>query len=98
MNRRTPLALAAGLCAFALAGCSTVREAIAYGKGPFDQSPAATSAAALDGLHESSWGNSGKWGGAEPQEPEETEPDSPPPDTPPASPPSPPPRTDGTGG
>ena len=61
------------LAAFALMGCSTIDrwadagagaldDAIDYGRGPFDESPAASSRAALAGLHEASWGNSGRWG------------------------------------
>ena len=46
----------------ALGGCSTVEDVIAYGKGPFDHGPLPRSETALEGLHESSWGNSGKWG------------------------------------
>lgn len=49
--------------ALAITGCSTIDDVVAYGKGPFDESPASSSRAALEGLHESSWGNSGKWGG-----------------------------------
>jgi YVTN family beta-propeller protein len=45
-----------------LTGCSTIEDALDYGRGPFDQSPVTTSEAALAGLHESSWGNSGRWG------------------------------------
>jgi len=45
---------------------STVKDALDYGRGPFDQSPATGSEAALEGLHESSWGNSGKWGARDP--------------------------------
>ena len=43
-------------------GCSTVDEVIAYGKGPFDHGPIPRNETALEGLHESSWGNSGRWG------------------------------------
>ncbi|MEL6541548.1 MAG: hypothetical protein AAFP79_10645 [Pseudomonadota bacterium] len=60
--------LFASLSAVFLAGCSTVQGALDYGRGPFDQSPASTSEAALKGLHESSWGNSGKWGAKVPAE------------------------------
>lgn len=45
-----------------LPACSTVEDVIAYGKGPFDHAPLPRSETALEGLHESSWGNSGKWG------------------------------------
>ena len=48
---------------FALSGCSTIEGVLDTGRGPFDRSPASASEAALEGLHESSWGNSGKWGG-----------------------------------
>ena len=59
MTRLFPFALAA----LALApACSTVDDVIAYGKGPFDHEPLPRSETALEGLHESSWGNSGKWG------------------------------------
>lgn len=53
----------AALFVIALAGCSTLEDALDYGRGPFDKSPATTSEAVLEGLHESSWGNSGRWGG-----------------------------------
>lgn len=60
------IALVPGL--LACGGCTTLQDVVAYGQGPFDRSPAQTSTAALDGLHESSWGNSGKWGGPAPGE------------------------------
>ncbi|MEM6584914.1 MAG: hypothetical protein AAF692_04100 [Pseudomonadota bacterium] len=58
MKHALPLVTAA----LALSGCSTVNDVIAYGKGPFDHGPIPRSETALEGLHESSWGNSGKWG------------------------------------
>jgi hypothetical protein len=61
MRHAFPLLLAA----LALAGCSTLDEVVAYGKGPFDHGPLPRSETALEGLHESSWGNSGKWGKSE---------------------------------
>ena len=68
MNRHLSLCALAAVTALALSACSTVQSVLDEGRGPFDQSPATTSEAALDGLHESSWGNSGKWGGQSPQE------------------------------
>ncbi|MEM9086954.1 MAG: hypothetical protein AAGB23_13625 [Pseudomonadota bacterium] len=66
MNRSlTSFALVAA-SALVLSACSTVQSVLDEGRGPFDQSPATTSKAALEGLHESSWGNSGKWGGEQP--------------------------------
>ncbi len=64
---RTAL-FAAALC---LGGCAAIQDAMDYGRGPFDQSPASGSEAALEGLHESSWGNSGKWGAKPAEEAEE---------------------------
>ncbi len=58
-------AFSLSLAALALTGCSTVDEVVAYGKGPFDHGPLPRSETALEGLHESSWGNSGKWGSRE---------------------------------
>ena len=55
----------AALLFMALCACSTVEDVIAYGKGPFDHGPIPRSETALEGLHESSWGNSGKWGAKE---------------------------------
>lgn len=61
------------IAAVASTSCSTLQDALDYGRGPFDKSPASTSEAALEGLHESSWGNSGKWGGKEPlEDPDDT--------------------------
>ena len=60
--RHDTLPLLATICV-ALAGCNTARDVLDEGRGPFDKSPATTSQAALEGLHESSWGNSGRWGG-----------------------------------
>ncbi|MDJ0977957.1 MAG: hypothetical protein QNI87_05420 [Erythrobacter sp.] len=57
------IALLTATAALCLTGCSAVQDALDYGRGPFDHSPATTSEAALEGLHESSWGNSGRWGG-----------------------------------
>jgi len=75
MNRQTITAPLLGLFLATLAGCAglqtTVKDALDYGRGPFDQSPAAGSGAALEGLHESSWGNSGKWGSQDPNADEE---------------------------
>ena len=79
--RLIAIALLPGL--LACGGCTTLQDVVAYGQGPFDRSPAPASTAALDGLHESSWGNSGKWGGPEPEEGAQPEPDAPP-DAPPA--------------
>lgn len=56
---------AVALVPLALGACSTVQDAIAFGKGPFDHGPIPRSETALEGLHESSWGNSGKWGAKE---------------------------------
>jgi uncharacterized protein YceK len=61
----TGLFVIAGLL---LAGCSTIESVLDSGRGPFDKSPATSNEAALEGLHESSWGNSGKWGGKKPPE------------------------------
>ena len=61
MTRALAHALTLSLAASALAGCSTVQSVLDEGRGPFGKSPASTSMAALEGLHESSWGNSGKW-------------------------------------
>ena len=52
----------AALVPLALGACSTVEDVVAYGQGPFDHEPIPRSETALEGLHESSWGNSGKWG------------------------------------
>ncbi|MEM7700321.1 MAG: hypothetical protein AAF251_00145 [Pseudomonadota bacterium] len=60
----------ASMLAVSSGGCSTVQDALDFGRGPFDESPASTSEAALKGLHEASWGNSGKWGAKESEEEE----------------------------
>lgn len=61
MQRLVTIAALVGVT-LALGGCSTVDDVLAYGKGPFDHAPIPRSETALEGLHESSWGNSGKWG------------------------------------
>lgn len=72
MQRLVP-ALSLAIVTLALAGCSTVDDVIAYGKGPFDHGPIPRSETALEGLHESSWGNSGKWGQSEAEPGDEAE-------------------------
>lgn len=67
----------------ALGACSTVQDVVAYGKGPFDHGPIPRSETALEGLHEASWGNSGKWGAKEAPESED-QPEQVPAEEPPA--------------
>lgn len=65
MTHPTIKAAAIALATVALCSCSTVEDVVAYGKGRFDHGPIPRSETALEGLHESSWGNSGKWGAKE---------------------------------
>ena len=70
----TPALIKAGavsLTMLVLGACSAVEDVVAYGKGPFDHGPIPRSETALEGLHESSWGNSGKWGAKEASEGDE---------------------------
>ena len=71
MTRALIKAGAVSLTMLVLGACSTVEDVVAYGKGPFDHGPIPRSETALEGLHESSWGNSGKWGAKEAPEGEE---------------------------
>lgn len=48
------LALLAAVGAL-VTGCNTINDALDYGRGPFDASPAATSEAGLQGMREASW-------------------------------------------
>ncbi|MEM7690450.1 MAG: hypothetical protein AAF291_15655 [Pseudomonadota bacterium] len=73
MSLLARLALLAAAAA-GLAGCTTIQDVIAYGKGPFDHGPIPRSETALEGLHESSWGNSGKWGAKDSDEEATNEP------------------------
>ncbi|MEO0643030.1 MAG: hypothetical protein AAFY47_06375 [Pseudomonadota bacterium] len=54
-------ALVSAVFALALGGCAMVQDALDYGRGPFDKSAVADNNDALEGLRESSWGNSGRW-------------------------------------